>query len=290
MTPPDTPLPSAFPAPGPTVYAMRAAFAVGGRVAPGAAARAAERLLCRPPTATPRPTEAAFLADAVVDRFDVRAHAVARYVWPGNGPTVVLLHGWGGYSGRWWVIGGALRAAGFRLVALDGPAHGRTPGRRATLPEFAECLAAVARAEGAVHGVVGYSLGAAAIPVALQLKGLQASRAVLIAPPAAPAELADQLQRFLWWPDAVHRRMIRSLETRLGHRMDEFDIPSLAAARTERALLIHDTDDPDVPYAGGAAIAAAWPGMQLHTTTGLGHRAIMRDPEVAARVTAFLRA
>jgi hypothetical protein len=40
----------------------------------------------------------------------------------------------------------------------------------------------------------------------------------------------------------------------------------------------------------GAAIAAAWPGAELVTTEGLGHRRILRDPAVVARVTDFLAA
>jgi pimeloyl-ACP methyl ester carboxylesterase len=54
------------------------------------------------------------------------------------------------------------------------------------------------------------------------------------------------------------------------------------------ALVIHDREDRDVPYEHGRQIAAAWPGAQLLTTTGLGHRAILRDPEVVRRTLTFL--
>jgi pimeloyl-ACP methyl ester carboxylesterase len=57
---------------------------------------------------------------------------------------------------------------------------------------------------------------------------------------------------------------------------------------TAPALIIHDREDPDVPYAHGEEIAAAWPGAELLTTTGLGHRAVLRDPGVIQRTIAFL--
>jgi predicted ATPase len=45
-------------------------------------------------------------------------------------------------------------------------------------------------------------------------------------------------------------------------------------------LVIHDQDDREVPWADGAAIAAAALDARLVTTHGLGHRRILRDPSV----------
>jgi pimeloyl-ACP methyl ester carboxylesterase len=52
--------------------------------------------------------------------------------------------------------------------------------------------------------------------------------------------------------------------------------------------VIHDQDDRDVPIEEGIAVAQAWPGAQFVRTTGLGHRHILRDLEVIARVSAFI--
>ncbi len=289
MTTPAAPLPSAFPPPGPLVHTLRVAFALSGRLAPGLAARAAEAVFCRPPAQTPRPQEDAFLAQATTGRVLAGGQPIVTYTWPGDGPTVLLMHGWGSYAGRWRTIGEALRTEGFRLVALDAPAHGNSPGTRASLPEFARALSAVQQSIGEVHGIVGHSLGASAIPVGLAYKGLATPRAVLLAPPASPISWADQMGEYLWWTDEVKRRMIARLEAYLGHAWTDFEIPELVRERREPALLIHDRDDTDVPPDSGRAIAAAWPGARLVETTGLGHRAIMRDPAVAAHVVEFLR-
>ena len=53
-------------------------------------------------------------------------------------------------------------------------------------------------------------------------------------------------------------------------------------------MVIHDENDRDVPWQEGAALANAWPGAQFVRTSGLGHRRILRDPDVIARVTAFI--
>ena len=249
----------------------------------------ADRIFCRPLPLRRREPEHAFLAAAA--RREVRSgpHQIVTYTWHATGPTVLLMHGWGSYAGRWRVIGAALHSAGYRVVALDAPAHGDTGGHASSLPEFAAALAAVAALEEPVHAVVGHSLGASAIPVAMQFNGLRVPRAVLISPTANPVGFADQLQRYLWWTDAVQARLIARLERRLGFGWRDLSIPTLAAARTEAALLLHDADDTDIPHADGAAIAAAWRGCRFETTRGLGHREIMRTPDVANRIIAFLR-
>jgi pimeloyl-ACP methyl ester carboxylesterase len=63
---------------------------------------------------------------------------------------------------------------------------------------------------------------------------------------------------------------------------------TLARSMSAPALIVHDDGDPDVPYAHGVEIARAWPGAELLTTSGLGHRSVMRDPAVIRHTVAFL--
>jgi pimeloyl-ACP methyl ester carboxylesterase len=53
-------------------------------------------------------------------------------------------------------------------------------------------------------------------------------------------------------------------------------------------LLVHDRQDAETGWSDSEAIARAWPGARLVTTTGLGHRRILRDPAVVAEVTGFV--
>jgi hypothetical protein len=53
-------------------------------------------------------------------------------------------------------------------------------------------------------------------------------------------------------------------------------------------LVVHDREDREVPWQDGAGIAAGWPGARLLTTSGLGHRRILRAPAVVAAVAGFL--
>jgi hypothetical protein len=82
--------------------------------------------------------------------------------------------------------------------------------------------------------------------------------------------------------------MRRRTERRLGFRWAELDVTRHASARTQPLLVVHDLEDDEVPHADGAAIASAWPGARLLSTRGLGHRRILRDPEVVAATVGFV--
>ncbi len=271
----------------PQLWALRTAFRTVGTVAPGVAARWAETIFCTPPRPEARSSDEEFLAKG--DRFTVRwqDEELAAWAW-GEGPTVVLVHGWGSGAGRMAHLAGALVDAGFRVVAHDAPAHGRSTGRFASLPEFARALRAVVATAGPVYGLVGHSLGGAAATLALH-DGLPARRVVLLAPPADVVVFSQAFASRVWLPMRAHAVMRRNLETRLQMRWEDIHIPTLAPRLRMPVLVIHDRDDTDVPYAHGEEIARTWPDARLVTTTGLGHRAILRDPAVVRSTVEFLR-
>jgi hypothetical protein len=53
-------------------------------------------------------------------------------------------------------------------------------------------------------------------------------------------------------------------------------------------MVVHDRGDREVPYDDGVAAAATWPGARLVSTTGLGHRRLLDEPEVVAMVANFV--
>ena len=78
--------------------------------------------------------------------------------------TAVLVHGITGWSKTWWRVGPALADRGWRVIAVDLRAHGRSPsGDPATVDDLAADLeAAIDRhAITPLDALVGHSLGAA---------------------------------------------------------------------------------------------------------------------------------
>ncbi len=78
--------------------------------------------------------------------------------------TAVLVHGITGWWKTWWRVGPALAARGWRVIALDQRAHGRSPaGEPGTVDDLAADLeAAIERhATAPLAALIGHSLGAA---------------------------------------------------------------------------------------------------------------------------------
>jgi pimeloyl-ACP methyl ester carboxylesterase len=268
------------------VLALRAVFRTVGTAAPEMAARWAETIFCTPPRHGARAGDVEFLETGRA--FTVRADGEELAAWEwGEGRTVLLAHGWGSRAGRFGAMARALSSAGFRVVAYDAPAHGRSTGRFASLPQFARAMQAVGDVAGPLHGIVGHSLGGAAAAVALR-DGLRAGRVVLVAAPADVTRFTTAFANYLRLPLPVRSAMRRNLEARLEARWDELHVATIARSLGTAALLFHDREDLDVPFANAEEIASAWPGARLISTTGLGHRAILRDPVVVRRTVEFL--
>ena len=266
----------------------RVAFGAVQRASPRLAARWAERLFCSPPRRPISERMSAWLASGRRLDFPVGSRRVTAWSWGERGPGVLLVHGWGSRGARFVDLGGALLASGFRVVTFDAPGHGASSGRLSAGPEFARAALGVASAVGPISAVVGHSLGGFASALAIE-RGLPARRAVFISPSANVNNYTAQFASLLGVDDPVMKSMRQRLERRLGFEWKRMDVPGFAPGMRIPLLVIHDRDDREVSWNDGAAIAAAWPGAQLVTTTGLGHHRIVSDSRVIGQVLSFLR-
>jgi predicted alpha/beta hydrolase family esterase len=262
---------------------LRLAFAALGSLSPGLAARAGERLFLSPPRF---PARAGRRAPLRGDAFLVPCGRERLAAWRfGEGPAVLLVHGWGGRADQLAPFVEPLVAAGCAAVTFDAPAHGASTGRLTSGVGFAEAIAAVANEVGA-RAAVAHSLGAAGLAWALA-GGLRLDAAVLVAPPRGPVEFFRRFCDALALRPAVREATRARLQRRLGVALEDFDLARRVAASTP-LLVFHDREDREVPWSHGADIARAWPDAALVTTRGLGHRRILRDRAVAERAVAFV--
>ncbi|MGH7631702.1 MAG: alpha/beta fold hydrolase [Gemmatimonadales bacterium] len=275
------------PAAAAQMWAIRAAFATIGRVAPEIAARWAETLFCRPPQHEPRSRDREFIARGRRYTLVKGEQEIAAWEW-GEGPLVLLAHGWGSRAGRFSTIGPALVDAGFRVVAHDAPAHGMSSGSQAALPLFARALRTVGAHFGPAAAVVGHSLGGASAVLALR-DGLVAERAVLISAPSNVEVFSHRFASFFALPPPVREIMQRNLERRFELAWADVHPDRIVRFLAQPALIVHDRDDGDVPVADAYAITGAWPGARLVVTKGLGHRGVLRSSEVVHHLIEFLR-
>ncbi len=189
-----------------------------------------------------------------------------------------------------------LVSAGYEAIIFDAPAHGDSGpselgARRTTLFEFAHTLDALATEVGDFAGIIAHSGGSTAAAWALTSAKWSVKALVMIAPMASPIAYKKIFHDALGLNDDVLRRFNEYTERRFGFEWEDFEVPAMAArTRTPPLLVVHDKDDVETAWQEGASIADAWPRSDLLTTSGLGHRRVLRDPAVIEAVTAFVAA
>lgn len=207
----------------------------------------------------------------------------------GRGPTVLLVHGWGDSARSMGAFVDPLTDAGFRVLAIDLPGHGQTSGGQTDALEMAAAIRAVAHSAGPLHGVVAHSMGAHATLLAMR-DGLRAERALLI----SPAVFLDSAIGPFAAMFSLSDRTVDGLRAEIERRYGSDVWTDFAAIRFVKdlsipALIVHDPDDPQVPFSDARALAATWKSARLEAAKDVGHTGILRDPSVVNRGVAFLR-
>lgn len=219
--------------------------------------------------------------------FESGGRRLAAWRWGTEGPTALLVHGWEGRGTQLGAFVAPLLAAGYQVVAYDGPGHGDSEGKLSSMPEKINALHDLQTKIGPVHALVAHSAGAACGAYALS-KGFQAERFVAVSPPTDLQQFAHGIGQALGLTRNVLDRMQARIEKRFNIRWEQYRAIEIAPKMTTPLLVVHDWDDHEVPWSGGAAIVKAWPNAELQTTHGLGHRRILRHPQVVESVVAFV--
>ncbi|WP_265518746.1 alpha/beta hydrolase [Nitratireductor luteus] len=211
--------------------------------------------------------------------------------WRGRG-TILVTHGWGSRSEYMQAIIEELRSHSFRVVALDLPGHGASPGRRLHMASAVAAVKTVEEWFGPFTGAVGHSFGGAVLITALKgavngLKPVDAGRLALIASPNSMPDLFAYFSRELGLGRISRAAFFHQVELVTGSPLSEFVTARQAASLAIPILVLHAPDDREVPFADAQAIAAGGNRAQLRLVNRAGHRRILSDPVTLAHLAEF---
>jgi pimeloyl-ACP methyl ester carboxylesterase len=259
-------------------------FSILGRISPALAGRLAAGLFARPRRHRRPDRERELIARGAPVPLPDGLSATS---W-GAGPTVLLVHGWEGRGAQLGAFVDPLVAAGYRVVALDGPAHGDSVGTSTTGPEFAAAIAKAREHVGSLAAIVAHSFGGFTSLLAIA-RGVVADGLVIIAAPSSVPEVLDDFVQLIHLPRRARPYMVSALEARVHQTMESFEVASFARSVKIPVLIAHDTDDKEVAYEHGPRLAELL-GARLLTTHGHGHRRILFAPEVVSAIVEFIEA
>lgn len=265
---------------------LRASMRAAGAVAPGLTARVARSMFFTPPRARVRDREREVLDRARTFSINAYGHRVTVYSW-GEGPVVVLVHGWGGHAGHMAGLVDPLVNAGYRVVAPDVPGHGRSEGRRSSALHAAVTVEEIDGLLGPLAGLVAHSFGAVASTYAIS-RGVDVPRAVFVAPGTRFEPYWERFRSSVGVSHRIMERMVHSAERWLDVRFDGFAPLDLAPDMKVPLLVIHSVDDRETSADDGRLLAERWRGSQLRLVDGLGHLRILWDDAVIKDVVQFV--
>ncbi|PRD41527.1 alpha/beta hydrolase [Phyllobacterium phragmitis] len=284
----------------------RLGFDIYGRVAPKRAGRAAFKLFCRTPARKPKTkSHAEKLAraeakvakarrlDLAIDRGMFTSHLFEPDKPSPSGRISLVVHGWGSCTADMLAIVDALLEAGERVVSIDLPGHGASPGRALNMVQAIAAVDAAWRQYGPFHAMIGHSFGGAVIINAAAgtvpcYPARTPEKIVTIAAPHSMTEVFDGFGRMVRLRHDVRDAMDDEVLRLACQPLPAFDTDQLLRRLTIPALVIHARDDKEVSAKSAEAKAKAGSHVTLHWADGLGHRRIIASRDVAARVARFV--
>lgn len=260
---------------------VRGINATLGWVAPHAVASRMRREFMTPRDLPPRNWELPLLGSA--ERITLR-FGLSALRW-GSGPAVLLMHGWEGRPTQFAALIEALVRAGYAVVALDGPAHGRSPGQEASVVLFARAVLEAAGELPPLKAVIGHSMGGASVLLATQL-GLRSEAVVTIGTPSRILTVLRQFARFMALPPLARAHFVRLVEQHAGMPAAHLDVTRYQLDM--RGLVIHAADDTMVPASEAERIHENWFDSRLLLLESGGHHRVLGDPRVVSAVMELL--
>ncbi len=252
---------------------------------------------CTPPPTPDTEFDLKAMVDAEILEVDFEGQSLTGYAW-GAGQQILLLHGWGSRASHWSPLARMLVKSGFRVIAFDAPAHGKSlksmESQQSSMFEYCRALFTVAQAIQPLYALVGHSLGAAsAIFTAAGHAGLSeyhisTERLVAI---SAPENLGQMITVFCQqhgFGRDVEPVLTRELEEDFDFSVADYSVSQALKQIDAQILFVYDEDDAEVPVSSAHHLKHVRPDAQLILTQGSGHQRILGNRNMLRGVKNFL--
>jgi pimeloyl-ACP methyl ester carboxylesterase len=138
-----------------------------------------------------------------------------------------------------------------------------------------------------IHALISHSFGGGCSILAHSM-GLAPQKIVLIAAPASTQAIFDRFSKLIRLNRKASAAFQKLVEKEAGRSVRELDLMDLAKDFTLPGLIVHDPGDQDVPFAESLEMHRTWKGSKHIETKDLGHRRILKSPDIIQKVIEFL--
>lgn len=237
----------------------------------------------------PPEKEKEWVQQAVKSTAEVNGKKVMVYTW-GEGPVVMVVHGWAGRAAQFRKFIPRLVEAGYRVVGFDGPAHGYSEGKQTNILEFEMVFRQIVATMGTPVAVIAHSFGGVASLFAIR-NGVPIGKLINIASPTIGNDIINAYLKAINGSPATGEAFKSYMKKTYGKSFDEFSALFLVQhlQKPLDLLLVHDSEDEEVSVRHPRELIKVYPQAELFLTSGLGHNRILKDEAVITHCLDFIK-
>ena len=200
---------------------------------------------------------------------------------------VLLVHGWSGRGTQLYKIADKLLENDFMTISFDAPAHGKSKGKTTMMTEFIAVSKFLEQKYGPFEIAIGHSLGGMAVLNSIK-QFLKVDIAIAIGAGDIITDIiinfVNKLELNLKLVDTMKNYFLKTF----NEDIDNYSANIAAQNVKIPTLIIHDSEDKEVPVSCAHNIIQNLEFGELYITNGLGHTRILKDEVVIQKVIEFI--
>lgn len=200
---------------------------------------------------------------------------------------VLLIHGWSGRGTQLFKIADKLLENGFMTISFDAPAHGKSTGKTTMMNEFVKTALFLENEFGPFEIAIGHSLGGMTVLNSVKL-GLNVKKAIVIGSGDVITDIIKEFVAKIQLKPKLVNKIKQHFYRKFGEDIDNYSAYIAAKSVKIPVLVIHDTEDAEVPVSCAHHIRQNLEQGEILITNGLGHSRILKDAKVINRIIKFI--
>ena len=266
-------------------------FKVLFAIAPKYASRKAFELFATPINKKVRMQETEALTTAQEETLLLDGNNIVVYKWGNGHKTALLVHGWEGNGGSLAGFKDELIAAGYTVYSFDGPAHGKSTGKRTNVINFSYTVARIIEQKKVKDLVITHSFGSATTIYALsQNPHISIQRMVLLTSPNKLKDVITEFTDLMQFSAKNYNRFIAYMENYFKININDIEVAKVVDnVNVGEFLIVHDEFDKIIPIQYTKNVANALGNRATFITMQkVGHYRMLWNQEITSYVADFV--
>jgi esterase/lipase len=271
------------------LFFIRLYFKILSAIAPAKAGAQAFRLFQRTRKLPFKKEEANFYqhvkhVEVVHPRENIRVYETGNP----EGDLVLLVHGWESNAGSMSAVASTLSALGFRVVALDLPAHGQSQLTHTNLRECTEALRALIYQLRPVKpfSVISHSFGSAVTAMALAGSRYEIDKWIMLTSPNKIFDIFNDYKKQIALSEVAFEELLQLAQFILKEPIEDVTVERKAALVNYSSLtLIHDVNDKVLPFSNSLHFSKVLRNAELYKLKNAGHYRMLYNGGVLFKIS-----